>query len=275
VAVPVASDISNQSVAKPLRDVVTVGVADLRPDAGAVHHLAEQQPCDALADLRLEMGVVAVKIKYYLRPNDFGDAACVAVFLFLKVDVALLEVALAVENDKLDFLPETAVKSSFQAWNLVFGVGLRITRQVVATLVEIHVEVVVRVVRPMEVAVLHAVFPERHVHPVVELRMGYRCHDKQHSKKQPSYIPVRFRLHFPFSKIKRKNKEIWSNRFHFWKNVYFCTTINHLTMTTTTKSATIPSKPLIEPKADVEKYISSKDFFTLLRREVDKYYESL
>ena len=46
-------------------------------------------------------------------------------------------------------------------------------------------------------------------------------------------------------------------------------------MSTTTKPAPALSNPLMEPNLNPEKYISSRDFFTLLRREVDKYYESL
>ena len=172
MAVPVAGDIGHQAVLKPLRDVVTVGVADLRADADAVHHLTEQQARDALADLRLEVGVVAVEVKDDFRADDFGDAARVAVFLLLKVDVALLEVALAVEHDELDFLPKTAVEAGFETRNLVFGVGLHITGQVIAALVEIHIKVVVHVVRPMEIGPLHAVLPEGHIHAVVELGMG-------------------------------------------------------------------------------------------------------
>ena len=48
--------------------------------------------------------------------------------------------------------------------------------EVIAALVEIHVEVVVHVVRPMEVAILHAVLTEGHVHAVVELGMSHGNH---------------------------------------------------------------------------------------------------
>ena len=108
--------------------------------------MAEQQLCDAFADLRLEVGVVAVEVEDDFRADDFGDAARVADFLFLKVDVALLEVTFAVEDDELDFFAEAAVEAHFHAWNLVFGVSLGIFGQVVATLVEIHVEMVVLVI---------------------------------------------------------------------------------------------------------------------------------
>ena len=188
VAVPIAGDVGHEAVAEPLRDVVAIRTADLRPDRDAVHHLAEQQARDALADLRLEVGVVAVEVENHLRADDFGDAACVAVFLFLKVDVALLEVALAVEHDELDFLSETAVEAGFEARNLVFGVGLGIFGQIVAALVEIHVEVVVRVVRPMEVAVLHAVLPERHVHAVVELGISHRHQGHKQQKQERVFL---------------------------------------------------------------------------------------
>ena len=122
----------------------------------------------------LKVGVVAVEVENHLRADDFGYAARVAVFLFIEVDVALLEVALAVEDDELDFLPEAAVEARFEARDLVFGVGLGVFGEVVAALVEIHVEVVVHVVRPMEIAPLHAVLPERHVHSVVELGFGWQ-----------------------------------------------------------------------------------------------------
>ena len=62
VAVPVACYEGHQAILEPLRDVVAVGTAQLRANRGAVHHLTEQQPHDAFADLCLEMGVVAVKI---------------------------------------------------------------------------------------------------------------------------------------------------------------------------------------------------------------------
>ena len=183
VAVPIAGDVGHQAVLEPLWDVVAVRAPDLRPNRDAVHHLAEQQARDALADLRLEVGVVAIEIKNHLRADDFGDAARVAGFLFLKVDVALLEVALAVEHDELYFLPEATVEAGFEAWNLLFGVGLRIFGEVVAALVEIHVEVVVHVVRPMEVAVLHAVLPKGHVHAVVELGFdGQNCNQLQQNE---------------------------------------------------------------------------------------------
>ena len=128
------------------------------------------------------MGVVAIKIKYDFRANDFGDAARVAVLLILKVDVALLEVALAVEYNELDFLSETAVEASLKLWDLFFGIGLRILCEVVAALVEIHIEVVVHVVRPVEVAILHAVLAKRHVHAVVELGMRHRSQGKEQGK---------------------------------------------------------------------------------------------
>ena len=129
------------------------------------------------------MGIVSVEVKDDFRANDFSDSTRVAVFLLLKVDVALLEVALAVEHDELDFLPETAVEAGFELRNLLFGVGLRIFGEVVAALVEIHVEVVVHVVRPMEVAVLHAVLPEGHVHAVVELGFdGQNCNQLQQNE---------------------------------------------------------------------------------------------
>ena len=121
----------------------------------------------------LVVGVVAIEVKNHLRADDFGDTARVAVFFLFKVDVALLEVAHAVEHDELDLLAEMAVEAVFELGNLVFGVGLRITGEVVAALVEIHVEVVVSVVRPMEVAPLHTVLSEGHVHAVVELGMGH------------------------------------------------------------------------------------------------------
>jgi len=126
--------------------------------------------------LSFEMGVVAIEIEDNFRSNDFGYAARVAIFLFLKVDVALLEVTLAVEHDELDFLAEATVKAVFQLRNLHFGVGLGILGEVVAALVEIHIEVVVHVVRPMEVAILHAVLAEGHVHAVVELGMSHGNH---------------------------------------------------------------------------------------------------
>ena len=86
--------------------------------------MAEQQSGDAFSDLCLEMGVVAIEIKDDLGADDFGDAARVAVFFFFKVDVALLEVAHAVEHDELHFLFELAVEAGLEAWDLVFGVGL-------------------------------------------------------------------------------------------------------------------------------------------------------
>ena len=183
VAVPIARDEGHQAVLEPFWNVVAVRAPDLRPNRDAVHHLAEQQARDALADLRLEVGVVAVEIENHLRPDDFCDAARVAVFLLLKVDVALLEVALAVEHDELYFLSEAAVEAGFELRNLLFGVGLRIFCEVVAALVEIHVEVVVHVVRPMEVAVLHAVLPKGHVHAVVELGFdGQNCNQLQQNE---------------------------------------------------------------------------------------------
>ena len=129
------------------------------------------------------MGVVAVKVEDDFRANDFGDAARVAIFFFLKVDVALLEVALAVEHNELYFLSEAAVEARLKLRNLVFGVGLCILGKIIATLIEIHVEVVVHVVRPMEVAILHAVLSERHVHAIVELGMSQRNHGKEQNKK--------------------------------------------------------------------------------------------
>ena len=193
LAVPVAGDVGHEAVLEPLRDVVAIRTADLRPDADAVHHLVEEQSRYAFADLGFEVGEVAVEIKDYFRPDNLGDAARVAVFLFLKVDVALLEVGLAVEHDKLDFLPETAVEARLEARNLVFGVGLGIFGQVVTALVEIHVEVVVHVVRPMEVAPLHTILPERHVHAVVELGIDHRRHCEEQGKyhKPDSVFPLR------------------------------------------------------------------------------------
>ncbi len=46
-------------------------------------------------------------------------------------------------------------------------------------------------------------------------------------------------------------------------------------MATITQSKSLPANPLIEPTIATEKYISSKDFFSILRKEVDKYYEGL
>ena len=92
------------------------------------------------------MGIIAIKVKDDFRPDNFGNAARVAVFLFLKVDVALLEVALAVEYDELDFLPETAAQSVLETRDLVFGICLGIAGEVIATLVEIYVEIVILVV---------------------------------------------------------------------------------------------------------------------------------
>ena len=92
------------------------------------------------------MGIVAVKVEDNLRTNDFSDAACVAVLLVLQVDVALFEVSLAIEYNELDLLSEAAVEATLQLWDLVLGVGLGILGKVVATLVEIHVEVVVHVI---------------------------------------------------------------------------------------------------------------------------------
>ena len=106
VTVPVTSDESHQTILEPLWYVVAVTAAQLRTYRCAVHHLAEQQSSDAFSDLCFEMGVVAVEVKNDLCAYDFGDATRVAVFLFLKVDVALLEVALAVEHKELDFLAE-------------------------------------------------------------------------------------------------------------------------------------------------------------------------
>ena len=118
----------------------------MRAYRGTVHHLAEQQSSDAFADLSFEVGIVAVKVEDDLRTNDFSDAACVAVLLVLQVDVALFEVSFAVEYNELDLLSEAAVESTLQLWDLVFGVGLGVFGEVVATLIEIHVKVVVRVV---------------------------------------------------------------------------------------------------------------------------------
>ena len=109
VTVPVTSDESHQTILEPLWYVVAVTAAQLRTYRCAIHHLAEQQPSDAFSDLCFEMGVVAVEVKNDLCAYDFGDAARVAVFLFFKVDVALLEVALAVEHKELDFLAEATV----------------------------------------------------------------------------------------------------------------------------------------------------------------------
>ena len=98
-----------------------------------------------------------------------GDAARVAVLLFLQTDIALLEIALAVEDDELYLPAKAAVEARLKARYLVVGVGLRISGQVVAALIEIHVELVVHIVRPVEIGPLHAVLPEGHVHAVVEL----------------------------------------------------------------------------------------------------------
>ena len=138
------------------------------------------------------MGVVTIEIKDDLRPDDFGDAARVAVLFFLQVDVALLEVAHAVEDDELDFLPEAAVEARLKARYLVVGVGLRISGQVVATLIEIYVELIVHVVRPMEISPLHAVLPEGHVHAVVELGP---CRWQQ-GQQQEEYRVFSFRQHY-------------------------------------------------------------------------------
>ena len=55
----------------------------------------------------------------------------------------------------------------------------------------------------------------------------------------------------------------------------FAIRTNDAFMTTATQSARILSKPNHESMVEAEGYISSKDFFTLLRQEVDKYYEGL
>ena len=128
------------------------------------------------------MGVIAIEVKTDLCANDFGDAPRVAVFFFLKVNIALPEVAFAVEHEELYLFAEAAVEASLKLWDLFFGVGLRILGKVVAALVEIHIEVVVHIVRPMEVAILHAVLAERHVHAVVELGMRHRSQGKEQGK---------------------------------------------------------------------------------------------
>lgn len=55
----------------------------------------------------------------------------------------------------------------------------------------------------------------------------------------------------------------------------FAIEINIAKMTVATQSARILRKPNHELMVNKESYISSKDFFSLLRQEVDEYYENL
>ena len=79
---------------------------------------------------------------------------------------------LVVENQKLDFLSEMVAKSFFHHGNGFFGVLENVTGKVFSALVIVNVKMVVFVIGPVEIAPLHAVFAELHVHAVIKLGTG-------------------------------------------------------------------------------------------------------
>ena len=173
IAVPRLAIVGSQSAEIPVGHIHEIIVGHVGTYRRALHQPVGIHIHNAATDHPVQVRTVAVKIDVDFRAIDIRHAALVVEIIVVVGKIGLAKILLGIVNDELEFPSGRIMQFFLNVSDNLRGLKIDILRQRLACGIKINIILLRAHELPVEILVLHAVFPEADLRAIIELGIGF------------------------------------------------------------------------------------------------------